>query len=270
MADTRSTFFDLGYMDTLAYQQTPVHRLDPRIKLLTTLIFILSVVSFRRYDVSALVPYFLFPLVLMSRGNLPMGYLGRKVLLVAPFAVLIGIFNPILDREVHLYLGPLAVSGGWISFLSILIRFILTVSAALILIASTGFHGVCAALERMGIPNAFAVQLLFLYRYLFVLIEEASRMMRARSLRAVHGKSMGIRVFGYLVGSLLFRTMDRAQRIHLAMLSRGFEGEIRIRRPMLIGARDIRFILGWSILFVILRFYNLPQHLGMLITGAGR
>jgi cobalt/nickel transport system permease protein len=267
MANIRSTFFDIGYMDTLSYQKTPIHQLDPRVKVLTTFIFILSVVSFDKYEISAQIPFLIFPMVLVLRGNLPPGYLFKKILLVSPFAIMVGIFNPFLDQQVLLHIGPVPVSGGWISFLSILLRFFLTVSAALILIASTGFSGVCAALEKMGVPNALAVQLLFLYRYLFVLIEEASRMLRARSLRAVNNKDMGIRVFGYLVGSLLLRTMDRAQRIHLAMLSRGFEGEIRINRPLRIGVKDICFFLGWASLFVIMRLVNFPQFLGLLITG---
>lgn len=270
MANIGSTFFDLGYMDTLSNQDTPIHRLDPRAKLITTLIFTVTVVSFGKYDISALIPFFIFPLVLILRGNLPPRYMLKKILVVAPFAVLIGMFNPFLDPQPLLLLGPVRVSGGWISFLSILLRFALTVGAALILVATTGFNGVCMALGKMGIPNIFAVQLLFLYRYIFVLIDEAVRMIHARSLRTFNNKGLGIRVYGYLVGSLLFRTMDRAQRIHLAMLSRGFDGEIRLRQPLNIGWKDFRFVLGWSALFVALRLYNVPQLLGTLITGLGR
>ncbi|MEE8398412.1 MAG: cobalt ECF transporter T component CbiQ [Desulfobacterales bacterium] len=267
MANIGSAFFDLGYMDTLANQESPIHRLDPRAKLITTLIFIVAVVSFGKYEVSALIPFFIFPLVLLLRGNLPLWYLLKKLLLVAPFAILIGMFNPFLDPQPLLLLGTVPVSGGWISFLSILLRFALTVGVALVLIATTGFNGVCMALEKMGVPNIFAVQLLFLYRYIFVLIDEALRMVHARSLRTFNKKGMGIHVYGYLVGSLLFRTMDRAQRIHLAMLSRGFDGEIRLRRPPNFGGKDVRFVLGWATLFVLLRCYNLPQRLGMLMTG---
>lgn len=179
-------------------------------------------------------------------GNLPAGYLLRKVLAVAPFALLIGIFNPLLDRAIFLYLGPTVVSGGWVSFASITVRFFLTVSAALILIASTGFNAVCPALERIGIPQVFVVQLLFLYCYIFVLMDEAARMARARSLRSFEGKGMGVRVFGSMTGHLLLRALDRAQRIHLVMLCRGFDGTLRLVRPMKIGILEVLFPLGWS------------------------
>ena len=75
------------------------------------------------------------------------------------------------------------IGCGWISFASILLRFTLTVTAALTLIATTSFTGICMALEKMGCPRVFALQLLFLYRYLFVLVDEASRLIRARALR---------------------------------------------------------------------------------------
>jgi cobalt/nickel transport system permease protein len=63
----------------------------------------------------------------------------------------------------------ISLSAGWISFLSILLKFALTVSAALLLIATTSFPGVCHALRRLGFPALFVSQLLFLYRYVFVL-----------------------------------------------------------------------------------------------------
>jgi cobalt/nickel transport system permease protein len=105
-----------------------------------------------------------------------------------------------------------------------MIRFTLTVSGALVLIASTGFNSVCMAVEKMGAPRSFAVQLLFLYRYIFVLADEASRMVRARALRTFGRGGTGMRVFTSMIGQLLLRTLDRAQRIHLAMRCRGFDG----------------------------------------------
>jgi cobalt/nickel transport system permease protein len=270
MARIDSAFFDLGTLDTLAGGDSAVHRLDARAKLVTTLVFILVVVSFDRYAISALLPFGLFPLALILLADLPAGYLLKKLLLAAPFALCIGILNPFFDRQILLQLGPLALSGGWISFASILLRFILTVLAALVLIATTGFTGICTALERLGAPRVFVLQLLFLYRYLFVLIAEAQRLVRARALRAFAGRGLGMRVFGQLTGQLLLRTLDRAERIHLAMLCRGFDGEFRLRRPARLGRSEIVFTLGWSAVFIALRLYNFPLLLGRLLTEFAR
>jgi cobalt/nickel transport system permease protein len=266
MSRIKTAFLDLGYMDTLAGMDTPVHRLDPRAKLLTTLIFIIAVISFGKYEISALIPFFLYPAVMISLGNLPVYYIFRKLLIVTPFAVMIGIFNPLIDRQILMHIGPLSMSGGWVSFCSIMLKFTLTAGSVLVLIASTGFNAVCMALEKMGVPRIFAVQLLFLYRYIFVLIDEASRMANARSMRSFDGKGKGVRVFGYLLGHLLLRTVDRAQRIHLAMLCRGFDGEIKLNRRLEAGSGEVIYAVAWSAFFIAARFYNIPLIAGDFIT----
>ena len=259
--------FDIGYMDTLASGDSLLHRLDPRAKLITTLIFIVMVVSFDKYSISALIPFFVYPIMLVSLGGLPAGYLLRRVLLVSPFAILVGIFNPMIDREVLVRIGSFGISGGWISFFSIILRFILTVSAALILVSLTGFNAVCAALTKFGVPRPFVTQLLFFYRYIFVLTDEAERMVRARSFRAFNSQAINFKVFISLVGNLLLRTLDRAERIYRSMCCRGFDGSIRIIRSMKISHGEIVFIFGWAALFVFLRFYNVALNLGALVTG---
>jgi cobalt/nickel transport system permease protein len=267
MGVIENSLFNIGYLETLSYQTTPIHGLDPRAKLLTTLGFIIAVISFPKYAIGSLLPFMLYPVVLLALGNVPVWYLAKKILIAAPFAFFIGIFNPLLDRQVMAHLGPLAISGGWISFASIMLKFVLTVSAALLLVAVTGFHQVSFALERLGLPKAFALQLLFLYRYLFVLGDEAARLVRARALRSFDGRGLGFRVYSSMLGHLLLRTLDRAQRLHRAMLSRGFDGEIRLLRPLHLRALDAGFFLGWSALFVLLRFYNLPYLMGNAVAG---
>lgn len=266
MAAIETTFFDLSYLETLANQDTAVHRLEPRAKLVTTLIFIITVVSFPRYEIAALLPFLSYPVVMLALANLPPGYLLKKIALALPFAFFIGVLNPWFDRAIMLQLGPFAISGGWLSFLSILLRALLTVFAALVLIATTGFPGICMALERIGVPPIFVMQLLFLYRYLFVLMDEAARLARARALRSFDGRGLGLKVFSSLIGHLLLRTLDRAQRIHLAMLARGFDGEIRLARAYQIRWREILFVAGWTSLFIFLRSYNLPVLLGEVLT----
>jgi cobalt/nickel transport system permease protein len=266
VASIESGLYQLGKIDHLAALDTPIHRIDPRAKVLTTMVFLVCVVSFGKYEVLAMLPFAIFPIALASSGNLPLGYLARKLLFVAPFAVAVGVFNPLLDRTVIVQLGELGISGGWVSLASILLRFALTTSAALVLIGTTSFNGVCMALERLGAPDVFATQLLFLYRYIFVLGEEALSMTRARALRSFGGRGMGMRVFASMLGHLLLRTYDRAHRVYLCMLSRGFDGQIRTARRLHLGGRDAVFTGSWCALFVVCRLYNVPLLLGQTIT----
>lgn len=257
-------------MDELASLDSPVHRLDARAKALVTLAFIVAVMSFPRHEVVTLAPYFLYPVALLARGGIPARFILKKLLVAAPFALFIGLFNPLLDRQPVPLPGGLAVAAGWLSFASILVRFALTVSAALALVACTGMDRLCAGLERLGLPRVFAVQLLFLYRYLFVISDEARRMRHGLALRTADGRAPGLRVYGSLVGHLLLRSMDRAQRIYGAMLARGFDGEIRTLDATRWTARDTLFAAGWIAFFAAARFWNLPELAGGLLNGGVR
>ena len=125
---------------------------------------------------------------------------------------------------------------------------------------------VCMAIERLGAPDVFATQLLFLYRYIFVLAEETLTMSRARSLRSFDGRGMGLSVYGQILGQLLLRTYARAQRVYYAMLCRGFDGHVRTMRTLRFTGRDYAFMFGWSAVFVVFRLYNVPLLLGQIVT----
>ncbi len=258
---------DLKQLELLAQGQTTVHGHDARVKVLVTLFFIVSVVSYNRYEISGLLPFIFFPVTMVYRANLPIPYLARKMLLICPLVLLIGIFNPLFDRSTLWQLGSLEISGGCISLLSLLIRSLLTIGAALILVATTGFTTICQALERLGIPDVFTVQLLFLHRYIFVLVEEAERASRARELRSCGSKGRGIASVGSLIGHLLLRTWQRAERIHTAMLSRGFTGQFHGHRQAHFGRSDLIFLVGWSATFLLMRTIDPAALLGRFITG---
>jgi cobalt/nickel transport system permease protein len=267
MLSIDGAILDFKRLDLLANGDSTLHRLDPRAKVLATLVFIVSVVSCGKYELASLLPFFIYPAALIGIADLPFGFIARKVLVVLPFAFVVGMFNPFLDREIMLTLGQLGISGGTISWIAIIVKAMLTVSAALTLVAVTGFPGICRALEQIGMPQAFAVQLMFLYRYIFVLTEEGGRAARARELRSCGKKGLGITSFGSLVSHLLLRTWQRAERIHMAMMARGFNGEFHTRQTSRFGMPEAAFLFGWSLLFIIIRLYNLPQILGGLMTG---
>ena len=267
MSSIDGAILDFKRLDLLAFGDTALHRLDARAKVIVTALFVMLVISHDRYELAALFPFFIFPAAMIAVGNLPFSYIARKILLLCPFIIVVGIFNPIIDRAIITHLGPLAISGGWLSFFSIITRSILTVGSAFTLLALTGFPEVCRALEQLGMPRPFAVQLLFLYRYIFVLAEEGRRAARARQLRSCGTKGMGIRSFGALVGTLLLRTWQRAERVHIAMLSRGFDGRFHPSRQTSFGIREFVFITGWSIVLIMLRTIDITRTIGSILIG---
>lgn len=258
---------DLKQLELLAGSDSSIQRLDPRAKVLVTLVFIISIISFNRYELAALLPFIVFPIAMARLSGIPMLHIVKKITIIIPLVLVIGIFNPLFDREVILKLGVLDISAGWISLASIVVRSALTVGAAFILIGTTGFTSVCQALERMGMPQVFSAQLLFLYRYIFVLNDESSRMVRARELRSFGNKGSDIRSFCSMTGHLLLRTWQRAEYIHMAMLARGFVGRFHSHRSSSFGMPEFKFVIAWTSLFIFMRTYNISEFLGVFITG---
>lgn len=253
MAGILSGLFDLGQLDSLARRSSPIHRLDSRIKVLTVLLFVVVVASYDRYTIVGLLPLFLFPVSLLLLARLPLMFLLKRLMLVAPFAIFVGILNPFFDHQFSVSFGSIVISSGWLSFVSIILRFLLSIGMALILIAVTGFPGICDGLARLGVPRIFVLQLLFLYRYIFVLGDEAGRMVRARALRSFDGRGQGMKVYAAMLAQLLLRTIDRAKRIHVAMLGRGFVGEVHLLSNSRMRLVDIFFLSGWGLFFIIVR-----------------
>ena len=121
-------------------------------------------------------------------------------------------------------------------FTSVLIKSWTSVTAAVILTSTTPALGLLSALRSLKLPETLVAVVMLMYRYLFVLVEEAQRMLRARAARsaAVGPGSGGSLIWrassaGGMAGSLFIRTLDRSERIYMAMLARGYDGSIRQR-----------------------------------------
>lgn len=270
MRSVEGALLDFRRLEQFAANDSPLHRIDARAKILVNLIFIVCVVSLGRYELAALFPFFIFPVVMIAGGGLPVRFLVLKILLVIPFVLVVAVFNPLLDRDIVAIVGPLQVSGGWVSFFSIMLRSLLTVASALILVSLTGFPALCRGLAQLGLPKLFVSQLLFLYRYLFVLAEEGARLKLARDQRCFGGHGTGIGAFGPMAGHLLLRSWERAERVYRSMLSRGFAGEFNCPYVSSFNAGDALFLLGWGLALLAIRLCDPARLLGAMISGVFR
>jgi cobalt/nickel transport system permease protein len=257
---------DFHRLDLLAAGDSALHRLDARAKLVAIVAFIIGAMSYPRYAVTELLPWFAVPLALALGAGLPVGFIARRALVVLPFAVVVGIANPWFDQAPISHLGSLAIAGGWFSFASIVLRSLLAAAAALVLVALTGFPAIAVALERLAVPRALVVQLLLLYRYLTLLGDEWQRIAAARAARG-GGTPLALAGFGTLAGNLLLRSADRAGRIYVAMRARGFDGSFPAAAPLHFGRSDGVFLLAVLGVVVVLRFGDAPQRLGALLLG---
>ncbi|MGW8179930.1 MAG: energy-coupling factor transporter transmembrane component T family protein, partial [bacterium] len=155
-------------------------------------------------------------------------------------------------------LGWTITDTGFRLMLSILFRFWLAVQIAILLSAVTRIPDLLWALRKLGMPAVLVSVIGVMYRYLRVLGSEATRMIRARTARSCTprgGSKPGLiwrgRVTGTMIGSLFLRAVARSERIHLAMLSRGFDGSARSLTSFRMGITDWVALFGCFFLALI-------------------
>ena len=216
---------ELREMDDLAAMQSPIHRIHPLAKLMATVVYIVAVASFDKYDLSGLLAMLIYPALLFQLSGVSIKTCFWKLRVVLPLVMAVGLFNPIFDRAPMLVIGGVAVSGGVISMLTLMLKGVLCLSASFLLIATTSIDALCAALRMIHVPGMLVTLLLLTYRYVSVMTGELAVMTDAYHLRAPGQKGVHHSAWGSFLGQLLLRSMDRAEELYASMRLRGFHGE---------------------------------------------
>jgi len=228
------------YHDTESF----IHHLDPRVKVVVTIAFILS---------NALLPdgawlafglAWLFLLLVNALSRLGLMFTFKRSFVALPFAlVAITVLFSIPGEPIstfHFLMWKLTITDmGLLRFMSILVRSWLSVQMAIMLVAVARFPDIVHALEHLRVPSILTTIIAFLYRYLFVLVDEVFRLLRAREARsaaAAGSKSGGsvawrARVAGNMAGQLFLRSYERSDRVYNAMLARGYAGHLMTINP---------------------------------------
>lgn len=265
------------FLDPYRSRASVVHRFDPRIKVTLALAFILTVALTPHGAWPVYLVLFALVLAVVILSELGVGYVLRRALIALPFALaaLPMLFSVTGTPLLNLDLGPLSLTltrEGAVRFASIVLKSWLSVQMAVVLVSSTPFPALLAALRALKIPRLLVAIVGLMWRYLFVLVDEALRLLRARESRSAHpseltGRRVGgslvwrARVAGGMVGNLFLRAFDRADRIYAAMLSRGYDGETRaLPLPPLHAAEWAALLAGLSVLALLamggLLFYH--------------
>jgi cobalt/nickel transport system permease protein len=235
------------FIDRFSLGDSPVHRLDARAKIVAVVGYMAVLISFDCYAVIRLAPMSLLPLAMIWFGRVPVWFALRRVAVLSPLVLMLVLAGPLYDRQPQaVTLGPwqYSISGGWLTAADIGLKFALGVGALTAMMCTTPFALLLEAAERLGMPRMMVVQLGFLYRYLFVLLDEAMRLRRARDFRGAALAPLGRRLAasGGVIGALFVRTLDRSQRIHLAMTARGYRGQVRSLRRLRFTGGDATFL----------------------------
>lgn len=216
-----------------------VHRLDPRVKVIVTLLFIMSNVLLPNGAWTAFaLSLGLVTLVCTLAGFGALFALKRSFVALPFVLVAITVLFTTPGRTVAGWqIGDSALivtDAGATRFFSILARSWISVQMAIALTAVTNIPDLLHALRHLRVPALLVGVIGFMLRYLDVLTDEALRLMRARDARSVgSGGSLVWRaqVAGYMVGQLFLRTYERSERVYQAMLARGFDGRFLTTNP---------------------------------------
>ncbi|HSW45103.1 MAG TPA: cobalt ECF transporter T component CbiQ [Phycisphaerae bacterium] len=241
------------YIDRFAYQDSPIHRIDPRAKTLAVAAYSAVLISLPGTMIPS--PWFsVFPFALLVWGGIPLRFVAKHTLIVSPFILCLVALAPVFDRQ-PVQVGESMIARGWLTAGSILVRFVFGMAALIALASTTRFPNLLKGLEKLGVPRLLVSQLRFLYRYLFLLLDEAMHLRQARASRdAGKGPLMGRwRASAGLVGVLFVRTLDQAERTHLAMIARGYDGTIRLTEPLAWRFFDTIFVLVTALYLLVLR-----------------
>ena len=263
----------IHFLDPYRPLKSPIHSLDGRIKFVLTVAFILTA---SLTPVAAWPIYILLLAVILAveiLSGLGIGYVLKRAVLALPFALaaLPVIFTIQGQALFSMPIGPwvlTASSEGVARFVSVAFKSWLSVQAAIVLAASTQFPELLQAMRAVGIPRLLVGMFGLTWRYLFVLVDEALRLMRARTARSGHSGEAGrkpggslawrARMAGGMAGNLFLRAFERSDRIYVAMLSRGYDGEVRtLPLPAFSGLNWLTLATGLSFLGILLIFGTL-------------
>jgi len=256
------------YLDPYHHRSSPVHLLDPRVKLLLALAFILTcaLTPPGAWPVYILLLALVLSLEILS--DLGISYVQKRSLLALPFilAAFPVIFTirgePLASFSIASWTLT-ATQPGVERFISIALKSWISVQAAVVLAAATPFPALLAAMRAIRIPRLLVAIFGLMWRYLFVLADEALRLMRARAARSGQSAEPGAktggglawraRVTGGMAGNLFLRALERSDRIYMAMVSRGYDGEVRtIPLPALDSKQFTILFLGLCALVLLL------------------
>jgi cobalt/nickel transport system permease protein len=246
-----------AHIDKFAYQDSPIHRLDARAKLAVTLIGTLLVVALPRYSPDLAFYTWTGPFVLLVLGRISLRFAAKHVLWALPFIGVLALTSLWYDRtETTILFGPFQWHStmGWLKCLTLTAKFIGSMLALIALISTTRFSDLLMVLQRWHVPEILVIQLGFLYRYIFVLIDKAHHTRQARVLRTLKRlpARQELRIGTAMIGSVLVQSLDTSQRITRAMQARGFTGQWHSPRHFHMKPADWLFIAAASLYIGVL------------------
>jgi cobalt/nickel transport system permease protein len=240
--------------ETFSAGTSPIHRLDPRSRIVMAVLYAFVVALTNRFP--ALLAACAFSFVLVGVSRLPILDLAKRIAVVNGFVLFFWIVVPVTyPGEALFSLGPLTVSReGVLVSARITLKSNAILLAFIALVATSSVATLGAALGRLGVPEKIVYLLLLNYRYIFVMEEEYHRLVRSATVRGFQPSTTlhTYRTFAYLVGMLFVRASERAERVYMAMVCRGFSGKFHSLQTFSFSGRDWIWLFSMTVMLVVI------------------
>lgn len=246
-----------------AYDDTgsPLHQADPRLKIIAAVSLILLIGLTPVGRIGSYLGFFVLIMALAVAARLNPWDVFKRSFVAIPFALAaVSLLFTIPGQP----LGRIPVIGwtiteeGAVRFVSIMLKSMISIQAGVILVLTTHLTDMLWGLGELRVPRILVAVISFMYRYIFVLADEALRLTRARDSRSavirgnqVLGQSLVFRArtTGRMIGNLFLRSFERSERVYQAMVSRGYQGVMKhlaapSPRPAEILATGVVILLG--------------------------
>jgi len=242
-------------IDRYAEIDSPIHRIEPRTKVISFGILIVSAVF--AGTVQAALFFFLVAAALLLASRLPVRFILARVKVIGVFVIPILILMPFTVPGTPVFsLGPLVASAEGISFaVLVTIRSVAAVLLVVTMLGTQRFDTTIKVLALLRVPDIIIQMLLFTYRYIYVMIDEFLRIwssMRAKGY-AFRFSRHGLSMIGNLIGMLLIKSYERAERVYQAMIAKGYTG-----KPVSFSSFRITVMDGIFCAFVLVLALSVP------------
>ena len=241
-------------------RRTPLHALPAHVKLVAVVAFVFVVVATPGTWYLAFAGYLAILGTVAATARLTLGFILSRLAVELPFVVF-AVLLPFVARGPEIEILGVSVSEpGLLAGIALLMKATLSVIASILFAATTSPREMVRGLERLRLPQIMVQILTFMLRYLDVVSGDLRRMRIARESRAFTARHLGhLRVVGHAAGSLFIRSYERGERVHLAMLSRGYNGRLpvteQVRVPPSVWVRALAvpaaalsvLLTGWAL-----------------------
>ena len=231
-----------------------VHRLPAHTKLVGLVVFVLLVVALPRDAHVVRVAMLLVAVAVVAATRVPLRHVASRLVVEVPFVVF-ALVLPFVATGPQRTIGPVTVSrDGLDAGLALLATATTSVLMAISFATTTSSRDLVRALQHLRVPDRLVQILSFMVRYLGVVGSQAQRMKVARESRGFRARSLGSwPVLASSAGALFIRSYERGERVHLAMMSRGYTGQMPVTDPLRAGRRDwLRALLPSGVALVAL------------------